>query len=150
MCVMDSAGNVTAISPHADDAPEWLYDWDIDRMSPKIVREINYYAGIIRYTNHTRQARLLERLLSGDSLPASDLARKVIHEETFEEYNVRTGHTLEKKDWDTDQLRMKSEIDAEIAAWEAMDEEDKALEDRPEEYTVRPKPEWLIHAEDNA
>ena len=150
MCVMDSAGNVTAISPHADDAPEWLYDWDIDRMSPKIVREINYYAGIIRYTNHTRQARLLERLLNRWPAPIDALSRKVIHEETFEEYNVRTGHTLEKKDWDTDQLRMKSEIDAEIAAWEAMDEEDKALEDRPEEYTVRPKPEWLIHAEDNA
>ena len=150
MCVMDSAGNITAISPHADDAPEWLYDWDIDRMSPKIVREINHYAGIIRYTNHTRQARLLERLLNRWPAPIDALSRKVIHEETFEEYNVRTGHTLEKKDWDTDQLRMKSEIDAEIAAWEAMDEEDKALEDRPEEYTVRPKPEWLIHAEDNA
>ena len=150
MCVMDSAGNITAISPHADDAPEWLYDWDIDRMAPKIVREINHYAGIIRYTNHTRQARLLERLLNRWPAPIDALSRKVIHEETFEEYNVRTGHTLEKMDWDTDQLRMKSERDAEIAAWEAMDEEDKASEDRPEEYTVRPKPEWLIHAEDNA
>ena len=150
MCVMDSAGNITAISPHADDAPEWLYDWDIDRMAPKIIREINHYAGIIRYTNHTRQARLLERLLNRWPAPIDALSRKVIHEETFEEYNVRTGHVLERVDWDADQLRMKSERDAEIAAWEAMDEEDKSLEDRPEEYTVRPKPEWLMHAEDNA
>ena len=150
MAAMDSGGNITIISPHADDAPEWLYDWDIDRMAPKIVREINHYAGIIRYTNHTRQARLLERLLNRWPAPIDALSRKVIHEETFEEYNVRTGHTLEKMDWDTDQLRMKSERDAEIAAWEAMDEEGKAFEDRPEEYTVRPKPEWLVHVEDNA
>ena len=150
MNVMDSQGNVTMISPHAEDAPEWLYDWDIDRMSPKIVRELNSYAGIVRYTNYTRQARLLEGLLNGSPAPIDALSRKVIHEETFEEYNVRTGHTLEKVDWDTDQLRIKSERDAEIAAWEAMDEEDKALEDRPEEYTVLPKPEWLIHAEANA
>ena len=150
MNVMDSAGNVTTISPHAEDAPEWLYDWDVDRMSPKIVRELNSYAGIVRYTNYTRQARLLEGLLNGSPAPIDPLFRKVIHEETFEEYNVRTGHALERVDWDTDQLRMKSETDAEIATWEAMDEEDKVGEPRPEEHTILPKPEWLIHAEANA
>jgi hypothetical protein len=150
MNAMDSAGNVTMISPHAPDAPEWLYDWDVDRMSPKIVREFNSYVGIVRYTNYTRQARLLERLVMNRSMPISVQDKTVVHEETFEEYNARTGHSLEKVDWDADQLRMKAEHDAEIAAWEAMGDEDKALEDRPEEYTVLPKPEWLLHAEANA
>jgi len=150
MNVMDSAGNVTTISPHAEDAPEWLYDWDVDRMSPKIVRELNSYAGIVRYTNYTRQARLLERLVNRWPAPIDALSRKVIHEETFEEYNARTGHALERVDWDTDQLRMKSERDAEIATWEAMDDEDKVGESRPEEHAILPKPEWLIQSEANA
>jgi hypothetical protein len=150
MNVMDSAGNVTMISPHAADAPEWLYDWDVDRMSPKIVRELNHYAGIVRYTNYTRQARLLERLLNRWPAPTDALSRKVIHEETFEEYNARTGHVLEKIDWDTDQLRMRTERDAEIAAWEAMDDEDKSGDPRPEEHATLPKPEWLIQSEANA
>ena len=149
LLVKDGAGNETQLSSHAQDAPEWLYDWDTDQMSPRIVKEQNSYVGIIRYTNLTRQSRLTERLIMSRSMPISVQDKTVMYEETFEEHNERTGNNEQKIDWDADQLRMKAERDAEIAEWELQDE-DESSGQRPIEYIVRPKPAWLLNSEANA
>jgi hypothetical protein len=101
--VKDDSGNQTLLSPHAGDAPDWMYDTD-DPMPPQISKEINDFDGIVRYTNNTRKNKLIEMQLNGETLPTGNAA-KFIHVETFEEHNERTGNELALDDWEEYQNR---------------------------------------------
>lgn len=59
---LDGAGNLTQISPHADDAPTSLIDAS-DEM-PNVTKEVNLYTGKARWINHSREARRVEQLLN--------------------------------------------------------------------------------------
>jgi len=99
MFVKDEAGTETQISPHATDAPDWLSD-KTEFGPDRIVPEFQEYTGRVRFINESRRARLMELTVNAVVGSAADKAklealtphqRKVIHEESFEEYNTRRG-----------------------------------------------------------
>lgn len=154
--VRDSSGNVTTLSPHAGDAPEFLYD--DDAQPPHISREANMFAGTIRFVNHTRAARLQQRLFDGQSLPKDPLKRKTIHEETFAEYNKRLGLSkgdpqfLVQESWDANEELNQQQQEAAQEAWserrkEAAKESSASADvmrvKEPEPYQKRARPSWL-------
>ena len=115
MYAMDSYGTYSIISPHAIDAPAWLYD-DDDPM-PRVVKEMNSFIGIVRYTNESRLNKLQETVLTGGSiasLPAEK--KKLLHVETFAEHNARRGLPPEKQlkilDWSEEQKKKQAAYDA--------------------------------------
>ncbi|MDQ3803670.1 MAG: hypothetical protein M3416_07555, partial [Acidobacteriota bacterium] len=120
----DEGGTVTTLSPHSSDGPEWLYDAE-DSAPPHVTAEVNVYAGTVRFVNHTRLARLQQRQFDGESMPADPLRRKVISEETFEQYNARKGFKagdrgfLVIEDWDTNQEAYRLRREAKRAEWAA-------------------------------
>lgn len=168
--VRDEAGNITTLSPHAQDAPAWLYDAE-DVQPPQMSREVNVYAGTIRFENATRFRRLMEMQLEGQFLPLDPLKRKCRSVETFDEYNLRMGFAadsprrLVQEDWDVNQERMrvrraaqrqawasaKAEHDAAVVVWEVLSAEEKAIQPRPTfelpppppAYVKKPRPAWL-------
>jgi hypothetical protein len=90
MFAADDAGNEMQISAHAMDGPAWLYD--ADDPFPRVVRDVNLFLGIVRYTNESRLAKLQETLLSGGSLSGLTAdQKKIVHQETFEQHNARLG-----------------------------------------------------------
>lgn len=123
----DGAGNLNTITPHAMDGPDWLYDED-DPL-PQVSREENVYVGIIRWTNHSRKARLLERLLAGE-----DLSKLPEHKRRFVHVARRP-----RRSWDDDQQelvkRRQEEIDRQRGAVRA-----KVLAP----YVPKPCPDWLV------
>ncbi len=153
---MDGAGNETVLSPHAEDAPAFLYDQD-DYGPDRVVREANYYTGVIRWTNESRRARLFERLLNGedlDQIPA--LARQIVYKETFADFKERTGITLERLDWEETQSKAVVRRQEDIAKYEAAKLDHDARQaakpaelraeypaQKPETVTAPPKPAWL-------
>ena len=76
MYAMDSYGTYSIISPHAIDAPAWLYD-DDDPM-PRVVKEMNSFIGIVRYTNESRLNKLQETVLTGGSARRCNLAKRLL------------------------------------------------------------------------
>lgn len=122
--VMDAGGTATLLSQHSQDAPEWLYD--NDSQPPNISCETNCFAGRVRFINFTRQARLSQMVIDGDKLPSESLKRKIVHEETFAEYNQRLS--LDKSDprylivadWDTDQESQAEQRIGQRAEWTAL------------------------------
>ncbi len=164
--VRDELGNVTTLSPHAEDAPAWLYD-PADTCPPHMTVECNVYAGTVRFTNHTRLTRLQQAQFLGAELPADAERRKVIHEETFADYNARLGLAagdaglLVVEDWDANQeaCRLKREVERatwlELEAahrnWARLPADERARTPTPEPprgalpppYEKKPKPAWL-------
>tara|TARA_R110002051_G_scaffold74110_1_gene134970 strand:- start:415 stop:873 length:459 start_codon:yes stop_codon:yes gene_type:complete len=138
--VRNEAGTETQLTRHAFDCPEWLID--ADDPLPQVDRERNVYAGVIRFTNRSRQATLIDNMFAGDAMPADPLARQCVVCETFEEYNARRGLTgdaaLTVEDWDASETRRAEERAAEVAEWEA-----GQGDGRPVDYVVRSKPEWM-------
>lgn len=121
--VLDELGNTTTLSPHAKDAPAWLYDAD-DPQPPRVSREANLFSGTIRFTNHTRASRLLQMLLDGEDLSALPAeARRITATETFAEYNERLGLAeggagyLRARGWDETQEALRAEREVEQGAW---------------------------------
>lgn len=112
--VMDEAGNETQLSCHRMDGPAWLYDEDDP--FPRVLYDANYYLGVVRYTNESRKAALLELMLADPAalaaLPAD--AKKLTHTETFAEHNARLELAGEKaltvRDWDADQEAIKQRL----------------------------------------
>ncbi len=109
MHVFDGYGHETLISPHANDAPEFLYDPE-DNM-PMIVKEVQYFLGYVRYTNQTRAARLSGMTDAEKSLLSKD-QRVCVIKETFAEYEARTAEKLTQLSWEEEQGRIKQELDA--------------------------------------
>lgn len=104
--VADTSGNVTTLSPHAEDGPEELYD-----ESPGIewvIPHINVFTGEIRWHNMTRVAKQMPQL--GPAL--------II--ETFDEYNARRGLVegdpgyLVQIEWEAHEEALEAAITAKI------------------------------------
>lgn len=85
---LDEAGNETQISPHASDAPAWLYD--LEDPMPHVLCDRNHYLGIARWTNFSRLVRLLSTGQAVTSAPG--LATTCVHVASFE-----------PRDWHADQ-----------------------------------------------
>lgn len=116
----DEGGDETLLSPHAGDAPEWIYDPE-DGV-PMIVKEVQHFVGYVRYTNMTRQARLAG-LTDAEKSALSREQRTCVFRESFEEHNARLSKTgeevLVKRDWDAEQAKIADARAAQIAAAEA-------------------------------
>ena len=164
---MDSAGNITTLSEHATDAPEWLYD--DDDQPQRVSREANIFAGKIRFVNRTRAARLQECLFENRALPPDPLRRKIISEETFDQYNSRLGLNLGddgflvQQSWEANEELNYKRREDERASWQAHRKQvaresvltrlakgqTAAVPEvfhrgpQPEPYKRRPRPKWL-------
>ena len=115
---VDEAANAVQLTSHPSDAPEYLYDDDTDVTPPRIHKDVNFLLGTIQWVNVTRQARLNEMLINGDDLPTDPSKRKIIIDETFDEYNERTGSSLEVIDWNSKQQKAITTRNKEIAELE--------------------------------
>lgn len=111
--VANELGEITQISEHAEDAPEWMYDEFNDRMA----KVISAFTGVIKYTNKDRDARLsqLERLKK--PIPKDTLKLITFYQESFAQYNKRTGRSLEVEDWDANQNANYANRQKEIIVW---------------------------------
>jgi hypothetical protein len=140
--VRNESGMETQLSRHAFDCPEWLID--ADDPLPQVDRERNVYAGVIRFTNRSRQSKLIDDMFAGNAMPADPLALQCVVCETFDEYNARRGLTGDAawvvEDWDASETQRAAERAAEIAEWE--DEQNGV---RPDDYVIRPQPDWMVH-----
>jgi hypothetical protein len=142
--VRDELGNVTTLSPHAKDAPAWMYD-EGDMQPPLVSREANVYSGTVRFVNHTRTARLQQLLFDGKKLPADAQARAIIHEETFDAYNARMGFApgdprgLRREEWEENEARNHESREREREQWER----GGGGAGEPPRYAMRPAPAWL-------
>jgi hypothetical protein len=113
----DDGGNQTQLTPHAGDAPDWVYD-AADGL-PLLVREVQYFLGYVRYTNQTRQARLTG-MTDAQKSALSAQQTTCVFTESFADHNARLGLTggaaLVKLDWETEQQSIKAIRDAEVLA----------------------------------
>lgn len=100
----DEAGNVTQLSPHAMDGPAWLYD--ADDPLPRVLKEENVYLGYRRWTNESRQAALLQRMMAGENLALlPERQRTFVHVERF----------VPQADWSANQQANAARRNREIA-----------------------------------
>ena len=168
----DSTGDATKISPHAIDAPDWMYD--ADDGVPMIVKEIQQFVGYVRYTNLTRQARLAS-MTDAEKSAFPRQRRTCVFKESFADHNARLALTgkdaLVQLDWDTEQQAVKEARDAErLSALKAQAAqqaaktmaaargataggegiEPEAPVQVPEEYVIQPMPTRLRAAMDAA
>lgn len=111
--IFDPLGDDTVVSPHADDAPDALYD--MDDGVPMVVKEVQYFLGYVRYTNHTRQARLAG-WTDAEKQQLSPAQRTCVFKESFAEHETRTGEKLSQLIWEEEQARIKERKDAERQA----------------------------------
>jgi hypothetical protein len=128
----NSSGSATQISPHALDAPAKAY------MKPAgqeyIYASQNDYRGIKTFINIEELARRL----------APDL----VFDETYDQYNKRTGAKLVKKDWDIDQKKRVTDNATKIAdqakrKTAAVDKKQKWTETDIPPIQVKPKPAFI-------
>lgn len=122
MHVMDEAGNETLLSPHAKDAPLWLYDMPAGEEN--VSRIANYFVGEIHFVNEDRRNRYIEMMINGETLPAE---KRFKITETFAEYNARTGESLQVSDWSVAQAENVAERKEKLIT-EAMQEEVETVE----------------------
>lgn len=130
----DEAGNVTLISPHAMDGPEWLYDPD-DEL-PRVLKEENVYLGVTRWTNETRKNRLLQMLISGE-----DLSQLTARQRQF----VHTEYG-EKRDWEADQTALRNRSEEQLSAWQKLPKEEREKVEQPKPHVSKPVPEFIRKA----
>lgn len=128
----DDSGNVTQISPHAMDGPVWLYD-DDDPL-PQVLKEENIYLGIIRWTNKSRQSRLVERMLAGENVATlPEKKRTFIHVERY----------VPTEDWDANQKKYRAAVEDERRKWKALPDAEKANKPEPVLHAKKRKPAWI-------
>jgi hypothetical protein len=125
--VADESGNITLISPHAADGPTNLYDngWNY------VTKEVQTYAGKVRWINHSREAKITELNTKAalllytkntnsaawtnrfeavqELLDMDNGARQVTMTESFAEFNARTGERLVQLDWQTVQSQRQAD-----------------------------------------
>jgi len=106
----DESGNVTQQTAHAQDAPEALYDTE-DGL-PMIVKEVQHFLGYVRYTNHTRLARMAG-MTDAEKASLSPAQRTCVIKENFAEHEARTGERLALLVWEDEQAAIKARSDAE-------------------------------------
>ena len=117
LAVIDSAGNVTQISPHPRDCPpaflittNWLSGW------PEVGKSVKLYSGTVTWKNNSLSS-LVQRWQLESTILASNymllmpaqlralLPSALVVEESFSEYNTRLGLTpgnggLVENNWD--------------------------------------------------
>lgn len=130
----DEAGNVTLISPHAKDAPDWVYDDEPG--IEEVHKSENVYLGRITWRNETRKNKLLQMQLDGEALPTDPLQRKFFVEENFAVYNERLNlhgaKALQVQDWEAGQQLQWERRQKQIERGEPV-----------EPYVKKAKPSWL-------
>jgi len=144
MFVLDDAANETQISAHAMDAPQWLYD--ADDPFPRVVRDINHFLGVVRYTNESRLAKLQEIVLAGGSLGGLTAdQKKIVHQETFEQHNTRVGpeNPLVRQDWQVLQDNQQATYDARRQDELEQQHRDPNFKVRPAKDIRKSPPAWL-------
>ncbi len=110
--VADTAGNVTTLSPHADDGPPELYDEPpgIEWVTP----HCNAFLGQVLWHNLTRVARQHPQAIAG--------RKPALIVETYAQYNARRGLApgdagyLRALDWDEHETQVQAQVAAERAA----------------------------------
>mgnify|MGYP003634826437 CR=1 FL=1 len=162
--VRDEGGTVTQISEHSRLAPDWLYD-DEDDIIDRMGFEIQYFQGFVRFTNRTRIG-LLASMTDSEKSALTSQKRQCVYQESFADYNTRTGENLIQLDWDTEQTLIQARYDAnrmailnEISIAESLkadedSEEVKAEYDRyisdlsgqvlEDKDIKKAKPSWLV------
>jgi hypothetical protein len=149
----NEAGTETIISPHAGDAPEWLYDED-DFGQDNVSRERQFYTGMVRFVNHSRRVRLAG--MTPEELAAlPEQKRQCLFVETFAEHVARrnlTDHDFVVHDWDQDQMVKFNKRNEEIALYELQElqmsqnrpgagsNSSASLGDKPTPLTLKPNP----------
>lgn len=133
MFVQSEDGTETIISPHATDAPDYLYDKSGD-MKEMVWRELNPYKtnGVVSFINARRMAKITELntrallyLAGRTTAPNSNALvklqdmtnqeRQILVNETYAEYNARTGANLQPRRWEDVEAARQSAYDAERA-----------------------------------
>ena len=109
----DESGNVSQISAHAQEAPDFLYDSQ-DGL-PMIVKEVQYFLGYVRYTNKTRMARLAG-MTDADKSALSPSQRVCVITESFADHQARTGEQLTLLVWEQEQAAIQQAKDAQRQA----------------------------------
>lgn len=109
--VRDEGGTVTQISEHSRSAPDFMYD-DEDDIIDRMGFEMQYFQGFVRFTNKTRMG-LLTEMTDAEKSALTAQKRQCVYQESFTDYNTRTGESLVQLDWDTEQTRLQAEYDAE-------------------------------------
>lgn len=162
------AGTVVQLTSHPTDAPDWMYD------QPKGVerfdKSIQFYQGMVHWNNQTREAILtqMQRLNQALSQKTSQ-ELTTLCDESFEDYNKRTGQKLVQRDWDADQKKMvddsaakidaqelrRGKLDALRAKWAALPAQTKAKLTEPVfteaaivRYIAADKPAFLAQSRD--
>jgi len=168
MYVRDGSGNVTLISPHATDVPEWFMDqWT---PNPIITKHYNVYLGQVYYENETRSRWIVQLMAAGTNVNAWEPKyRQTMYVESFDQYNARHGFTngmdgfLKIENWYVDASAERQAYDAEyqkkskifeiLSAWykrgynddgEPFTEEPGLPAYNPPPATL-PPPEWLYN-----
>ncbi len=127
MAVIDSAGNVTQISPHPRDCPpmflvttNWVSGW------PDVQKTVKRFSGTVEWQNRTLSELVqqwnLQRDLAGTNFYSTlgpiirtNLPRALFREESFATYNARLGYSpgdpraLVRLDWDALQLSRQTD-----------------------------------------
>lgn len=107
--VQDEGGTATQISEHSRLAPDWMYD-DEDEIIDRMGFEIQYFQGFVRFSNKTRIG-LLASMTDAEKSARTTAQRQCVYQESFADYNTRTGENLVQLDWDTEQTRLQAEYD---------------------------------------
>lgn len=163
---VDEAGNETQLTPHAADGPSWLYD-EIPGVET-VYRSLNRYTGRVEWRNQTREAKLMQKMVNGESLAGLTRQQKTFHYvETLDDYCQRTGKDKPLRKWEEDQdkkqvdhnTKRQDAIDSQakenaehsrkMLDWANADEANRGpkperkLIDIPDEYQRKPKPDWI-------
>lgn len=135
MYMIDEQGHITQQTPHALDAPVWMYDYP-GGVSDKISVTYSIYDGIITFSNYDRELKLnqLERL--GKTLPTDSLSLITFYQETYVEYNLRTGNDMQVSNWDDDQEQYVQQSIKEIELWEV---EKRVFDEAPAAEKIKNK-----------
>ncbi len=161
---MGSAGVATLLAPHPEDAPDWMYDKPkgIERFD----KSVSFYEGIIHWNNQTRDTRLNQMIrLKQDMSALTEKQLTSLYDESFADYNARTGETLMKRDWESDQIatvnkradeikeqkKRKDKTDADIVAFNKLSAKEKAKQKKPDDFketilnpiTAKPAPAFV-------
>jgi hypothetical protein len=131
--VQSEDGTETIISPHALDAPDYLYDKS-GEMKEMVWREVNPYKsdGVVSFLNARRLAKITELntkailFLAGqtsqnhsnalEKLKAlTNQERQILVNESFAEYNQRTGSNRQPRNWEQVEAARQAAYDAERA-----------------------------------
>jgi hypothetical protein len=123
LIAIDSDTTTTLLSPHADDAPAFMYvttNWLKGKTA--VSKSFNRYIPVITWENQHVLKLLKQWEMDGTNLtsfsPAirAQLRQAILFEETFAAYEVRTGQKIVKLDWDTVQTGEQARYDAKRAA----------------------------------